>query len=128
MTFKVITEKAARKIVAREKFVVLVHTKKTCPVCDNFLPNVLAPIFAKERFKDIKVYEIAETLFFPVGSHPVTYFFREGHCIQHPAGAAPAETVENLLDTMYLGKITPLRPERVVADISTDVPKPKLER
>ena len=116
MTFKVVTEKKARKILRTESKVVFVHTKTTCPVCDQFLPNVLDPIFQKEKYKDINIYEIKEPLLFPVGSHPVTYFFRDGYCSQHPAGAAPPEVVENLLDTIFLGKLRPL------ADIDTNKP------
>jgi hypothetical protein len=116
MTFKVVTEKKARKILRTESKVVFVHTKTTCPVCDQFLPNVLEPIFQKEKYKDINIYEIKESLLFPVGSHPVTYFFRDGYCSQHPAGAAPPEVVENLLDTIFLGKARPL------ADIDTNKP------
>ena len=116
MTFKVVTEKKARKILRTESKVVFVHTKTTCPVCDQFLPNVLEPIFQKEKYKDINIYEIKEPLLFPVGSHPVTYFFRDGYCSQHPAGAAPPGVVENLLDTIFLGKLRPL------ADIDTNKP------
>jgi len=114
MTFKVVTEKKARKIIQQQSKVVFIHTKTTCPVCDKFLPEVLEPIFKKEKFRDINIYEIKEPLLFPVGSHPVTYFFRDGYCSQHPAGAAPPEVVENLLDTIFLGKLRPL------VDIDTD--------
>ena len=108
MTFKVVTEKKARKIIQQQSKVVFIHTKTTCPVCDKFLPEVLEPIFKKEKYRDINIYEIKEPLLFPVGSHPVTYFFRDGYCSQHPAGAAPPEVVENLLDTIFLGKLRPL--------------------
>tara|TARA_B100001245_G_scaffold136354_1_gene101263 strand:- start:852 stop:1223 length:372 start_codon:yes stop_codon:yes gene_type:complete len=114
MTFKVVTEKKARKIIQQQSKVVFIHTKTTCPVCDKFLPEVLEPIFKKEKYRDINIYEIKEPLLFPVGSHPVTYFFRDGYCSQHPAGAAPPEVVENLLDTIFLGKLRPL------VDIDTD--------
>lgn len=116
MTFQVVTEKKARKILQRESKVVFIHTKETCPVCDKFLPEVLEPIFKKEKYKDINIYEIKEPLLFPVGSHPVTYFFRDGYCHHHPAGAAPVEVVENMLDTIFLGKLKPL------ADIDTNKP------
>ena len=114
MTFKVVTEKKARKIIQQQSKVVFIHTKTTCPVCDKFLREVLEPIFKKEKYRDINIYEIKEPLLFPVGSHPVTYFFRDGYCSQHPAGAAPPEVVENLLDTIFLGKLRPL------VDIDTD--------
>jgi|TARA_B110000881_G_C18308952_1_gene380917 hypothetical protein len=107
-SFKVVSEKAARKIIATKKPVVFMHTKSSCPVCDVFIPEVMLPLSKDERYKDIQFLQITENLMFPVGSHPVTYFFREGVCTQHPAGAAPMATVRNLLDTMYLGKVAPL--------------------
>jgi|TARA_B110000495_G_C22993430_1_gene585330 hypothetical protein len=116
--FPVKTEKQIRKLIERQKFVVVVHTKSTCPVCDVFVPDVLVPIFKDEKYKHVNVYEVTEPLTFPTGSHPVTYFFREGLCVQHPAGAAPDNVVKNLLDTMYCGKLPP------IMEINTNVPKP----
>ena len=118
--FQVVTEKRARKIAAQGGKVVFVHVKSTCPVCDHFLPEVLKPIFAKDKYRDIKIFQINEPLTFPVAAHPVTYFFRDGHCVQHPAGQAPGDTVENLLDTIYLGKTAPLQPPGTGANIDTE--------
>ena len=106
--FPVVTEKKARKLIETRKNIVFVHTKSTCPVCDVFVPNVLVPISKDPKYSDITFYEIVESLTFPVGAHPVTYFFREGLCTQHPAGAAPEDAVRNMLDTLYLGKLAPL--------------------
>jgi len=106
--FPVVTEKKARKIFEKERFVVFVHTKSSCPVCDVFVPEVLVPISKDPKYSGIQFYEITENLTFPVGAHPVTYFFREGLCTQHPAGAAPIEAVKNMLDTLYLGKLQPM--------------------
>jgi len=121
--FPVVTEKKARKLIDKGGNVVFIHTRETCPVCDHFLPNVLKPVFANERFKDIAVYEITETMTFPVGQHPVTYFFKDGRCIQHPAGQTTIEVVENLLDTFYLGK--PGAPPPVTT-VNTNIEPPKL--
>lgn len=106
--FPVVDEKKARKLIDSRKNIVFVHTKSTCPVCDVFVPNVLVPISKDKKYSGIDFYEITESLTFPVGAHPVTYFFREGLCTQHPAGAAPEEAVRTMLDTMYLGKLAPM--------------------
>ena len=67
----------------------------------------------------VKIYQMSETMFWPVGQHPITYFFKNGRCIQHPAGQTTIEVVENLLDTFYLGKPIPKPP---ILDINTDRP------
>ena len=101
--FPVVTEKKARKIIDKGEAVVFIHTRENCPICDTFLPNVLKPIFAKDKYKDITIYQMMEPMLFPVGQHPITYFFKDGRCIQHPAGQTTIENVEQLLDTFYLG-------------------------
>jgi hypothetical protein len=101
--FTVVTEKKARKIIDKGGDVVFIHTRENCPICDTFLPDVLKPIFAKEKYKGIEIYQMMEPMTFPVGQHPITYFFKEGRCIQHPAGQTTIENVEQLLDTFYLG-------------------------
>ena len=101
--FPVVTEKKARKIIDKGGDVVFIHTRENCPICDTFLPNVLKPIFAKDKYKGIEIYQITESMTFPVGQHPISYFFKEGRCIQHPAGQTSIENVESLLDTFYLG-------------------------
>ena len=106
--FPVVTEKKARKLIESRKHIVFVHTKSSCPVCDIFVPDVLVPISKEEKYSGISFYEITENLTFPVGAHPVTYFFRDGLCTQHPAGAAPIDAVRNMLDTLYLGKLQPM--------------------
>jgi hypothetical protein len=104
--FPVVTEKKARKIIDKGGDVVFIHTRENCPICDSFLPNVLKPIFAKDKYKGIEIYQMMEPMLFPVGQHPITYFFKEGRCIQHPAGQTTIENVEQLLDTFYLGEHT----------------------
>ena len=104
--FPVATEKKARKIIDKGGDVVFIHTRENCPVCDNFLPNILKPIFEKDKYKGIEIYQIMESMTFPVGQHPITYFFKDGRCIQHPAGQTTIENVESLLDTFYLGEHT----------------------
>jgi len=121
--FPVVTEKKARKIIDKGGNVVFIHTRADCPVCDHFLPEVLKPVFTKEKYRDITIYQITESLIFPVGQHPVTYFFRGGRCIQHPAGQTTIEIVENLLDTFYLGK--PQAPPPI-ANINTNMGPPKI--
>tara|TARA_B100000809_G_scaffold80397_1_gene78605 strand:+ start:53 stop:436 length:384 start_codon:yes stop_codon:yes gene_type:complete len=121
--FPIATEKKARKLIDKGGDVVFIHTRDNCPVCDHFLPEVLKPIFAKDRFKGIDIYQITESLTFPVGAHPVTYFFKNGRCIQHPAGQTTIEIVENLLDTFYLGK--PQTPPPVTT-VNTNIEPPKL--
>ena len=98
---KTVSEKAARELVKKHKDVVIVHTKKTCPVCEYFVPEVLLPIFGDEKYKHVRVYEITEDMTFPVGSHPVTYFFKNGKCVHHPSGSAPEKAVRDLMDTFY---------------------------
>mgnify|MGYP001166611915 CR=1 FL=1 len=122
--FPVVTEKKARKIIQKGGKVVFVHVKDTCPICDVFLPDVLLPIAQDQKYRDIEFYQINESLTFPVGAHPVTYFFREGYCVQHPSGQAPKETVENLLDTIFLGKVVPLNVAQKppILEINTDSP------
>jgi len=117
--FPVVTEKKARKIIDKGGDVVIIHTRASCPICDVFLPEVLKPVFAQDRFKGIDIYQITEAMFFPVGHHPVTYFFKNGRCMQHPAGQTTIEIVENLLDTFYLGKPVPKPP---ILEINTDKP------
>jgi hypothetical protein len=125
--FPVVTEKKARKIAARGGKVVFVHVKATCPVCDVFLPDILKPISANPKYDEIEFYQINEPLTFPVGAHPVTYFFRDGWCVQHPSGQAPKETVENLLDTIFCGKLAPLQPLKApFLNINTDQSPPKI--
>ena len=104
--FTEVTEKKARKIIDKGGNVVFIHTRANCPICDNFLPDVLKPIFAKEKYKGIEIYQITEQMLFPVGQHPITYFFKEGRCMQHPAGQTTIENVETLLNTFYLGEHT----------------------
>ena len=117
--FPVVTEKKARKIIDKGGDVVIIHTRASCPICDVFLPEVLKPVFAQDRFKGIDIYQITEAMFFPVGHHPVTYFFKNGRCMQHPAGQTTIEIVENLLDTFYLGKPVSKPP---IFEINTDKP------
>ena len=117
--FPIVTEKKARKIIDKGRAVVFIHTRKDCPVCDVFLPEVLKPVFAKDKYKGIEIYQISESLTFPSGSHPITYFFKNGRCMQHPAGQTTIEVVENLLDTFYLGKPIPKPP---ILEINTDKP------
>ena len=117
--FPIVTEKKARKLIDKVENIVFIHTKDSCPICDVFLPNVLKPIFAKDKYKGIEVYQITESMTFPVGQHPQTYFFKDGDCIQHPAGQTTIEVVENLLDTFYLGK-PPMKPP--ILEINTDKP------
>jgi hypothetical protein len=105
-TFPVITEKKARKMIDKGGDFVFIHTRTNCPICDAFLPNVMKVVFEKEKYKHIPIYEITETMTFPVGQHPQTYFFKDGRCIQHPAGQTTMENVEVLLDTFYLGEHT----------------------
>jgi len=121
--FPIVTEKKARKLIDKVENIVFIHTKDSCPICDVFLPNVLKPIFAKDKYKGIEVYQITESMTFPVGQHPQTYFFKDGDCIQHPAGQTTIEVVENLLDTFYLGK--PQAPPPV-ANVNTNIGPPKL--
>ena len=121
--FPIVTEKKARKIIDKGGNVVFIHTKDSCPICDVFLPTVLKPVFAKEKYRDISIYQITESLTFPVGAHPQTYFFKNGICIQHPAGQTTIEVVENLLDTFYLGK-PPAPPP--IANVNTNMEPPKL--
>ena len=102
--FPEVTEKKARKIIDKGGDFVFIHTRTNCPICDTFLPNVLKPVFEKEKYKHIPIYQITEKLTFPVGQHPQTYFFKDGNCIQHPAGQTTIENVENLLNTFYLGE------------------------
>ena len=121
--FPIVTEKKARKIIDKGGDVVIIHTRKNCPVCDHFLPEVLKPIFAKDKYKDIQIYQMTETMVFPVGQHPITYFFKNGRCMQHPAGQTTIEIVENLLDTFYLGKPIPPEP---ITNVNTNIKPPKL--
>ena len=121
--FPEVTEKKARKIIDKGGNVVFIHTREECPICDSFLPAVLKPVFAKEKYKDIPIYQITEALTFPVGAHPQTYFFKNGQCIQHPAGQTTIEVVENLLDTFYLGK-PPTPPP--ITNVNTNMEPPKL--
>ena len=121
--FPIVTEKKARKLIDKVENIVFIHTKDSCPICDVFLPNVLKPIFAKDKYKGIEVYQITESMTFPVGQHPQTYFFKDGDCIQLPAGQTTIEVVENLLDTFYLGK--PQAPPPV-ANVNTNIGPPKL--
>jgi thioredoxin-like negative regulator of GroEL len=44
---------------------------------------------------------IKEKLTFPVASHPVTYFFKNGNCIMHPAGGAPDDAVRKMMESLY---------------------------
>ena len=122
--FPIVTEKKARKIIEKGGNVVFIHTRETCPICDVFLPEVLKPVFAKEKYKGIvEIYQITEAMTFPVGQHPQAYFFKNGKCIQHPAGQTTIEVVENLLDTFYLGK-PPAPPP--ITNVNTNVEPPKL--
>jgi hypothetical protein len=105
--FTVVTEKKARKIIEKGGNVVFIHTRENCPHCDSFLPDVLKPIFAKEKYKGIEIYQITESMIFPVGQHPQSYFFKDGRCFQHPAGQTTTENVETLLNTLYLGESPP---------------------
>jgi len=77
---------------------VVVHSKDECPVCQYFIPQVLEPIL---KNYDVKCVMVKEMLTFPVQAHPVTYFFKNGKCIQHPQGAAPAEAIVKMLDSFY---------------------------
>jgi hypothetical protein len=122
--FPIITEKKARKLIDKEANVVFIHTRDSCPICDVFLPEVLKPVFEKPRFRGISIYQIVEPLTFPVGAHPQTYFFKDGRCIQHPAGQTTIEVVENLLDTFYLGK--PQAPEPVTTIDTNNIKPPRL--
>jgi hypothetical protein len=86
---------------------VFIHTRENCPHCDTFLPEVLKPIFDKDKYKGIEIYQITEPMIFPVGAHPQSYFFKDGRCIQYPAGKTTSENVESLLNTFYLGEPPP---------------------
>jgi len=99
MDIKVVSEKSAIKFVKNNDNVVIVHSKDGCPVCEHFIPAVLEPIF--KDYDNVKVRMIKEQLTFPVGSHPITYFFKNGKCVMHPAGAAPDKAVREMMNTLY---------------------------
>ena len=99
MSIKVISEKAAMEFIKKNNNVVIVHSKDGCPVCEYFIPEVLEPIF--NDYENVKIKMIKEQLTFPVGSHPVTYFFKNGKCIMHPSGSAPEKAVREMMDTLY---------------------------
>ena len=105
--FTVVTEKKARKIIEKGGNCVFIHTRENCPHCDSFLPDVLKPIFEKDKYKGIEIYQITEMMTFPVGAHPQSYFFKDGRCFKHPAGQTTTENVETLLNTLYLGEQPP---------------------
>jgi DNA polymerase elongation subunit (family B) len=98
---KVVTEKAALKLIKSNIDLVIVHSKDGCPVCDYFIPEILEPIL--EEYDEVKSVMVKERLTFPVGAHPVIYFFKNGKCIQHPQGSAPADAVKDMMNAFYGG-------------------------
>jgi thioredoxin-like negative regulator of GroEL len=96
---KVVTEKAALKLIKSNIDLVVVHSKDECPVCQYFIPEVLEPIL--EEYENVKTVMINEQLTFPVGSHPVIYFFKNGKCVQHPQGSAPEKAVREMMESFY---------------------------
>lgn len=98
---KTVTERQARKLIRGTKNVVVVHSKDECPVCQHFIPNILEPVFRKEKYKHITFVMIKEKLLFPVPAHPVTYFFRDGKNLTFSNGSAAEEAVMKMLDAFY---------------------------
>ena len=96
---KIVSEKSAMQFIKNNDNTVIVHSKDGCPVCEYFIPEVLEKIFVD--FPNVKVRMIKEQLTFPVNSHPVTYFFKNGKCVQHPQGSAPEEAVREMMRTFY---------------------------
>jgi len=96
---KVVTEKAALKLIKSNIDLVIVHSKDGCPVCDYFIPEILEPIL--EEYDEVKSVMVKERLTFPVGAHPVIYFFKNGKCIQHPQGSAPEKAVREMMESFY---------------------------
>jgi thioredoxin-like negative regulator of GroEL len=96
---KKITEKAALKIIRNNSKVILVHTKPGCPVCEYFVPEVLEPLL--EEYEHVISVFVEEPLMFPQQSHPVTFFFKDGKCVQHPHGAAPDKAIRDMMDKFY---------------------------
>lgn len=96
---KIVSEKSAIKFVKNNDNVVIVHSKDGCPVCEYFIPEILEPIM--EDWPNVKVKTVKEQLTFPVGSHPVIYFFKNGKCIMHPSGSAPEKAVREMMESLY---------------------------
>ena len=99
ITMKIVTETTARKLIEKENNLVIVHSKDECPVCQYFIPEVLEPIL--NEYTNVASVMIKEQLTFPVGSHPVIYFFKNGKCVQHPIGAAPDTAVREMMKALY---------------------------
>lgn len=99
ITMKVVTEKAAFKLIKNTDDLVIVHSKDECPVCQYFIPEVLQPVL--EKYKHVTSVMVKEQLTFPVNVHPVIYFFKNGKCVQHPHGAAPEKAVLDMMDGFY---------------------------
>jgi thioredoxin-like negative regulator of GroEL len=98
-SLKIVTEKSALKLIKSNDNVVIVHSKDECPVCQYFVPEVLEPIL--NEYDNVTSVMIKEQLTFPVGAHPVIYFFKNGKCVQHPSGAAPDKAVRDMMETFY---------------------------
>jgi thioredoxin-like negative regulator of GroEL len=99
ITMKVVTEKAAFKLIKNTDDLVIVHSKDECPVCQYFIPEVLQPVL--EKYKHVTSVMVKEQLTFPVGAHPVIYFFKNGKCVQHPSGSAPEDAVDKMMEAFY---------------------------
>jgi len=96
---KIVSEKSALNIIKNNPNVVIVHSNDGCGVCQQFIPNILDPI--AKQWPNVKFKMIKEKLTFPVASHPVTYFFKNGKCIMHPAGGAPDDAVRKMMESLY---------------------------
>jgi hypothetical protein len=96
---KVVTEKAALKMIKTVDNLVIIHSKDSCPVCEYFIPEVLEPIL--KDYDNITSVIVKEELTFPVTAHPITYFFKKGKCVQHPQGAAPEKAIITMLEAFY---------------------------
>ena len=97
---KMKSEDEVRELIKSEKNLVVVHSKLGCPVCEYFIPEVLTPIL--DEFSGlVSSVIIREQLTFPVNSHPVIFFFKNGKCVQHPQGSAPEEAVREMMRTFY---------------------------
>jgi hypothetical protein len=96
---EVVSEEVARKLITEHQNLVVVHTKKGCPVCEYFIPEVVTPILKEYNY--VKSVVVTEQMAFPHEAHPVIFFFKGGKCVQHPIGAAPPEAVKQLMETFY---------------------------
>jgi thioredoxin-like negative regulator of GroEL len=96
---KVVSEMVAMKLIKSNDNLVIVHSKDGCPVCEHFIPEVLEPVL--KDWPKVKVKMVKEQLTFPVGSHPVIYFFKNGKCVLHPQGSAPEKAVREMMGSFY---------------------------